>query len=75
MKYIKSLIAFPLAWLFWLLGDVTYRVLELNDDSESWCAFWYRLYNGLMILSGDIQDWAGFDGKPWPWGHDWSRNE
>ena len=59
--------AFPLSWLFWALGDFTYNVLELFDDHDQWCAFWYPIYNYLMIASDKIQSFAGGSGEHWPW--------
>jgi hypothetical protein len=64
----KYLIALPISWLLWLLGDIMYRILELNDSNEKWCSFWYTFYNGLMIASADVQQWGGWH-QPWfPWG-------
>jgi hypothetical protein len=62
-----------LSWVCYYAGDLACKILELNDDSEWWCGFWYPVYNKLMCWSGDIQDYAGFDPMittdttGWPW--------
>ena len=63
----KALIAFPIAWFLYLLGDTAYRVLALFDDSEYWVAFWYPVYNNLMIAADRVQKWCGKYGPAWPW--------
>jgi hypothetical protein len=52
------------AWTLYWLGDAASRILELNDDSEHWVAFWYPVYNDLMLASSLVQDKYKLDG-PW----------
>lgn len=58
---------FFLSWTLYLLGELAYSILELNDDSERWCMFWYPVYNNLMIWSSWIQDLCDAFGSWWPW--------
>lgn len=63
----KKLIAFPLSWILFALGDFVWRVLCQCDDLDRWVGIWYPPYNYLMIWSGNIQKWAGGNGVCWPW--------
>ena len=67
MKFIKVIFAFPLCWMLWAFGDFAYSVLELFDEHEHWCAFWYPVYNALMYCSSSVQAWAVGSGDHWPW--------
>lgn len=60
-------LAWLLAWGYYWLGDLICRVLELNDNSEGWCAFWYQPYNWCMTKSSNSQNWAQGESRWWPW--------
>lgn len=63
MKFGRKIIACPLSWLFYWLGDFTSHIMHAFD----W-AFLYPIYNRLMIWSFDIQEWGGDDFGPWKHG-------
>lgn len=58
---------FVVSWLFFWLGDMASKVLKLFDNSETWVAIWYPLYNKLMLCSSYIQDKAEPNTLSWPW--------
>lgn len=60
---LKKIIAFPLAWLLFGLGDLTARFVDLQFKciGTEFCDNWYQ---SLMHASMDVQDWAGVKG-PW----------
>lgn len=56
---VKKVLAFPVVWLFYIIGDLTCKLsykLELD--------FLYDIYNWFMIKSCDVQDWAKLK-QPW----------
>lgn len=65
MAVLKLIVAWPLSWFCYGVGDLYSRILNLWDN-EYWAAFWYPLYNDFMIDSCTIQDWAGGT-KYFPW--------
>jgi hypothetical protein len=64
MAVLKLIVAWPLSWFCFWVGHF-YSVL-LRWDNKYWVAFWYPAYNGFMIESSIIQDWAGGT-KYFPW--------
>lgn len=62
----RAVLALPVSWLCYLLGDLASRVLQLRD-SVRWADFWYPIYNELMLFSSSSQNWAGGEGGWWPW--------
>jgi hypothetical protein len=63
----KKLLSWIGAWSLLYAGCVAYWILTWFDDHELWVKLWYPVYNGVMIASGDIQDWADGHGRRWPW--------
>ena len=63
----KKVFAFLASWFCFGIGDLFSRVLRWFDN-ETWCSFWYVLYNNSMLYSCALQDWAGGHGRVWPWG-------
>ena len=55
----KKIIAWPLTWLFFWLGDLVSKPMHYLN----W-AWLYPAYNNLMGWSVDVQDWADVKG-PW----------
>lgn len=55
----KKIVAWPLTWILFWMGDLISRPMNYLD----W-AWLYPAYNRLMIWSVDVQDWAGVNG-PW----------
>ena len=55
-------IAWPIALALFWMGDAVSRLLHYDAT-----AFMYPVYNRLMCASLDVQDWAGGDGRFWPW--------
>lgn len=49
----KKLIAHPFTWIFYYLGDLSYK---LGVD--------YFIYNNLMLWSLNVQMWGGLE-SPW----------
>jgi hypothetical protein len=62
----KKLFAFLASWFCFIFGDLFSRVMTWFDN-ETWCSFWYVLYNNFMLASVAIQDWANANGPAWPW--------
>lgn len=62
-----------LSWTCYYLGDLSFKILELFDDSELWVNLWFPIYSKLMCWSSTIQDTSGFDPQTgidtseWPW--------
>ncbi len=54
----KKLIAYPLAWGLFYLGDFISNTKIFNEGS------FYNLYNWCMIKSSEIQDWGELN-SPW----------
>ncbi len=68
----KKIVAWPLAWLFWWLGDLCSKPMYW----AGWLAFMYVPYNKLMGWSIDVQEWAGdLNGPVWPWGPYWAKED
>lgn len=59
----RKLVGWLLAWLFYWLGDLAWRVME-SDDDDSWRWKLYPVYQKCMGWSYDIQKWGG-DLGPW----------
>jgi hypothetical protein len=55
----KKIIAWPLCWTFFWMGDLISWVM--NNLDWGWL---YPAYNKLMTWSIDIQDWGGLK-SPW----------
>lgn len=66
MTKLKLVIGWPFAWIFFGVGHF-YSVLLNLWDNKYWAAFWYPLYNDLMIWSHEAQVWAGGN-EYFPWG-------
>lgn len=67
--------AFLLAWLCWALGETAYFILSFKEHDEKWVGKWYQRYNRAMNWSHSLQNWAGGQDKPWPWGESWGLPE
>lgn len=55
----KKIIAWPITWAFFWMGDLISRIMNYLD----W-GWMYPAYNNLMWWSVEIQEWAGVKG-PW----------
>lgn len=58
----KKIIAWPVAWALYWVGDLMCRPLHTDviGNGPEWLAdIFYRPYNWLMLLSCDVQDWGG----------------
>ena len=55
----KKIIAWPITWLFFWMGDLISRIMHYFD----W-GLLYPVYNKLMWWSVEIQEWANVKG-PW----------
>lgn len=51
-----------LSWACYYIGDIACGILELWDN-EYWVAFWYPLYNNMMLSSEYFQG----DSPKGPW--------
>lgn len=63
MKGICTFAAWPLMWACYWLGHLASKSLVWRD-TERWVAFWYPIYNRLMLWSSAIQDRFDLSG-PW----------
>ena len=63
----KTIVAFLISWLFFVLGDLASKLLNFGADTEWWTDIWFPVYSGCMLFSTDIQDWVGGEGSWWPW--------
>lgn len=63
----KTIVAFLISWLFFVLGDLASRLLNFGADTEWWTDIWLPAYSGCMLFSADIQDWAEGEGPWFPW--------
>lgn len=59
---IKSLIAYPLSWFFYWIGDTISR----NKYMMNWAWPW-PIYQGVMLYSIQLQEWAAKSKIEWPW--------
>jgi hypothetical protein len=55
----KKIIAYPLTYLFYYLGDFTSKIMIVFNSN-----ILFNLYQTFMRWSIDIQDWAKLN-KPW----------
>lgn len=65
---LKLIVAWPASWLAFIFGAVCGVMSEFGEGWKYWVAFWYPMYNDLMIGSLVIQDWAGGEEPYFPWG-------
>lgn len=57
---LKMILGFPITWgLYWVGHAISKFYLRFDALS-----FLYPVYNKLMCMSGDVQDWAGLK-SPW----------
>lgn len=66
MKILLYPFALFMSWCCWLLGHVSYLILDLYDN-ENWINFWFKPYQSGMQLSSQSQDFVGGHGGIWPW--------
>lgn len=63
----KKVIAWPVAWALFWMGDMVCRPLHL-DSVDRWPQWLvdaiYGAYNRLMQASSDVQEWGGLS-APW----------
>lgn len=55
----KKAIAWLVAWILFWLG----HLVSLLMHQSNWLALLYIVYNKLMTLSSNVQDWGG--AGPW----------
>ena len=59
----KKIIAWPIAWLFYYIGDAISRIEQKLPKDNEW-ELPYRVYNWFLVTSSEIQDWGNLS-EPW----------
>lgn len=60
----KKIIAYPITWGLYYIGDFTSKIISKFDYPEWICEIGWNIYNSAMINSLLVQDWAKLS-KPW----------
>ena len=57
---VAELYKLPASFALYYLGCAACWFMELRHKSERWSAFWYPIYNWLMVTSADLDVKARF---------------